>query len=47
MRVITLNVNGIRSAASKGVGASMCRSRADVACRQEIEAQEAGLAAHR
>jgi hypothetical protein len=30
MRIITLNVNGLRSAASKGFGAWMRRQRADI-----------------
>jgi len=43
MRVITLNVNGIRSAASKGFTAWMRRQKADIVCLQEIKAQEADL----
>jgi exodeoxyribonuclease-3 len=45
MRVITLNVNGIRSAASKGLFDWMKRQRADVVCLQETKAHEAQLAA--
>lgn len=43
MRIITLNVNGIRSAAKKGVFGWMRRQRADIICLQEIRAQEAQL----
>ncbi|MGZ5583672.1 MAG: exodeoxyribonuclease III [Usitatibacter sp.] len=43
MRVITLNVNGIRSAASKGFTEWMRRQKADIVCLQEIKAQEADL----
>jgi exodeoxyribonuclease-3 len=38
MRIITLNVNGIRSAASKGLFEWLPRQRADVICLQEIRA---------
>lgn len=40
MRVITLNVNGLRSAARKGFFEWMRRQRADVVCLQEIKIQE-------
>jgi exodeoxyribonuclease-3 len=40
MRVITLNVNGIRSAQRKGVFEWLKRQRADVVCLQETKAQE-------
>ena len=43
MRVVTLNVNGLRSAAAKGFMPWMRRQRADVVCLQEIKAQEADL----
>ena len=43
MRVITLNVNGLRSAAAKGFTAWMRRQKADIVCLQEIKAQEADL----
>ncbi len=43
MRIITLNLNGIRSAARKGFFAWMTRSRADVVCVQELKAQAADL----
>ncbi|HSW93901.1 MAG TPA: exodeoxyribonuclease III [Gammaproteobacteria bacterium] len=44
MRVITLNVNGIRSAARKGFFNWLSKQNADVVCLQEIKAQEADLA---
>ncbi len=40
MRVITLNVNGIRAAAKKGFYEWVRRQRADVICLQETKAQE-------
>lgn len=40
MRVITANVNGIRSAASKGFFSWLERQNADVVCIQETKAQE-------
>ncbi len=43
MRVVTLNANGIRSAASKGFLDWMKRQKADLVCLQEIKAQEADL----
>jgi exodeoxyribonuclease III len=43
MRIITLNVNGIRSAASKGFFEWLQRQQADVVCLQEIRVQEADL----
>src|SRR5258706_9888785 len=43
MRIVTLNVNGLRSAAAKGLMPWMRRQRADVVCLQEIKAQEADL----
>ncbi len=39
MRVISVNVNGIRSAARKGLYAWLRRQRADVVCLQELKAQ--------
>ena len=36
MRIITLNVNGIRSAAAKGLFPWLARQRADVICLQEV-----------
>jgi exodeoxyribonuclease III len=46
MRVITLNVNGIRSAASKGLFPWLARQDADVICLQEVRAHEDQLAGH-
>ena len=40
MRIITANLNGIRSAASKGFFTWANRQRADVICVQETKAQE-------
>lgn len=39
MRIITANVNGIRSAASKGFFTWLTRQRADFVCLQETKAQ--------
>ncbi|MCP4696864.1 MAG: exodeoxyribonuclease III [Gammaproteobacteria bacterium] len=39
MRVITVNLNGIRAAAKKGFFAWMAKQRADVVCLQETKAQ--------
>ncbi len=44
LRVITLNLNGIRSAASKGFYEWLADQHADLVCLQEIKAQEADLA---
>ncbi len=43
MRILTLNANGLRSAAARGFMAWMRRQAPDVACIQEIKAQEADL----
>ena len=43
MRLISLNLNGIRSAASKGALTWLGRQHADVICVQELKAQEADL----
>jgi exodeoxyribonuclease-3 len=43
LRVITLNVNGIRSAAKKGLFRWLAAQRPDVVCLQEIKCQEADL----
>jgi len=40
MRIITLNANGIRSAANKGFFTWLSRQKADVVCIQETKAQE-------
>ena len=46
MRIVTLNVNGIRSALAKGFPAWLSRQKADVACLQEVKAQELDLVDH-
>ncbi|MGH8764200.1 MAG: exodeoxyribonuclease III [Burkholderiales bacterium] len=43
MRVISLNVNGIRSAAKKGLYPWLAGQKADVVCLQEVKAQESDL----
>src|SRR5204862_878769 len=45
MRIVTLNVNGIRSAAKKGFFEWLRRQKADVVCLQEVKAQESDLLA--
>jgi exodeoxyribonuclease-3 len=40
MRVITLNVNGIRSAERKGFFIWLAKQQADIVCLQELKAQE-------
>lgn len=42
-RIITLNANGLRSAASKGLLRWLARSEPDVVCLQEVKAQAADL----
>ncbi|MDP3482674.1 MAG: exodeoxyribonuclease III [Sulfuricella sp.] len=39
MRIITLNLNGIRSAASKGLFEWLPQQQADIVCLQELKAQ--------
>ena len=39
LRIITLNLNGIRSAARKGFFGWLGRTRADIVCVQELKAQ--------
>jgi exodeoxyribonuclease-3 len=46
MRVITVNVCGIRSAAAKGLFRWLRRQRADFICLQETRSQEHQLAGH-
>jgi exodeoxyribonuclease-3 len=46
VRVITLNANGIRSAASKGAFAWLRDQKADVVCLQETKAQQPQLQGH-
>ncbi len=43
LRVITLNLNGIRSACTKGYLEWLAAQKADVACMQEVKAQESDL----
>lgn len=43
MRVITLNVNGIRAAANKGLYRWLAAQKADIVCLQEIKAHDADL----
>lgn len=43
LRIITLNLNGIRSAWNKGVLPWMAAQKADIVCLQELKAQEADL----
>jgi exodeoxyribonuclease-3 len=43
LRIITLNLNGIRSAFRKGFPQWLARQRADVVCLQELKAQEQDL----
>ncbi len=45
MRIITANLNGIRSAAIKGFFAWLQTQQADVICLQELKAQEADMSA--
>ena len=47
LRVITLNCNGIRSAARKGMFDWLARQRADYVCLQETKAQPADLEGER
>ncbi|MGB3934970.1 MAG: exodeoxyribonuclease III [Burkholderiales bacterium] len=43
LKIITLNVNGIRSAARKGLYPWLAAQKADVVCLQEVKAHEADL----
>jgi exodeoxyribonuclease III len=45
LRVITVNLNGIRSAAAKGFFAWFARQKADVLCVQELKAQAKDMTA--
>lgn len=45
MRIISLNLNGIRSAAKKGVFPWLAAQKADVLCVQELKAQAADMVA--
>lgn len=46
MRVISLNLNGIRSAASKGFYDWLAEQHADLVCLQELKAQKTNLTEH-
>ncbi|MGZ8258013.1 MAG: exodeoxyribonuclease III [Methylotenera sp.] len=43
MKIISLNLNGIRSAKNKGLYAWLKKQDADIICMQEIKAQEADM----
>ena len=43
LRIVTLNVNGIRSAASKGLFRWLRRAEPDVVCLQEVKADEVDI----
>ena len=43
LRIISLNLNGIRSAWSKGVFPWLAAQQADFVCLQELKAQHADL----
>ena len=43
MRIISINLNGIRSASSKGFYEWLALQDADVICLQELKAQEADM----
>ena len=45
MRIVSLNLNGIRSAAKKGMFEWLAKSGADVVCLQELKAQAADMTA--
>jgi exodeoxyribonuclease-3 len=45
MRIITINLNGIRSASSKGFYEWLARQDADIVCVQELKAQAADMTA--
>jgi exodeoxyribonuclease-3 len=45
MRIITANLNGVRSAANKGFFAWLQSTQADVVCLQELKAQAADMTA--
>lgn len=45
LRIISLNLNGIRSAASKGLYPWMQAQQADIICLQELKAQEVDMTA--
>src|SRR5262252_5310140 len=43
LRIITLNLNGIRSALAKGFPRWLARQKADVVCLQEVDLAELAL----
>lgn len=43
LRIISVNLNGIRSAANKGFYAWLAQQQADVVCMQELKAQAANM----
>ena len=43
LRIVTLNVNGIRSAASKGLFRWLRRTEPDIVCLQEVRADEVDI----
>ena len=43
LRIITLNVNGIRSAANKGLFRWLRRAEPDVVCLQEVKCDEVNI----
>lgn len=45
LRIVTLNLNGIRSAVNKGFLGWLAASRADITCVQELKAQAADMTA--
>lgn len=45
MRIVTLNLNGIRSATSKGLYEWLAGQHADIVCLQELKAQAADMTA--
>jgi exodeoxyribonuclease-3 len=45
MRIITVNLNGIRSAARKGFYEWLAQQDADVVCLQELKSQAADMTA--
>jgi exodeoxyribonuclease-3 len=45
LRIVTLNLNGIRSAVKKGWPAWLAQREADIVCVQELKAQDADLTA--
>ena len=43
MRIITLNLNGVRSASKKGFFLWLQKQKADIVCVQELKAQVTDL----